>query len=121
MSDEQSKPKTNNQFWKYILDGSILSKAEVIKQLPFALFLTIMAVIYIGNRYHAEQIIRESSQIEKELKELRAESITIASELMFISKESEVLKLVEKNQLGLEESTIPPKKIFVEPLKIEKK
>lgn len=35
----------------------------------------------------------------------------MASQLMYISKQSQVAKLVEEKGLGLEESVVPPKKI----------
>jgi hypothetical protein len=98
---------------KNVLDGSILTKDAVIEQLPYLLFLTFIAVLYIGNRYHSEKIVRETSTTQAELKELRAESITTASKLMYMSKQSEVIKLVNKKGLELEEAVEPPKKLRV--------
>ncbi len=98
---------------KNVLDGSILTKDSVIEQLPYLLFLTFIAVLYIGNRYHSEKIVRETSKTQAELKELRAESITTASKLMYMSKQSEVIKLVNKKGLELEEAVEPPKKLRV--------
>ncbi|HOU74339.1 MAG TPA: FtsL-like putative cell division protein, partial [Tenuifilum sp.] len=42
---------------------------------------------------------------------LRAESITTAAQYMSISRQSEVVKLVEEKGLGLIESRVPPKKL----------
>ena len=61
-----------------------------------------------------EKVVRESIELIKEINELRAEAITTSSELMFSSKQSEVVKLVESRGLGLIESVEPPKKIIVE-------
>lgn len=99
---------------KNVLDGSILAREGVIDQLPYVLFLAGIAVIYIANTYQAERIVRESIQIQKELKELRAESITVASRLMHMSKQSEVAKLVSRHDLGLKEAVDPPLKLLVE-------
>jgi len=96
-----------------VMDGSILTRKSVIDLLPYIFFLTLIAVLYIGNRYHAEKIVRRSIEIQAELKELRAEAITSASKLMFISKQSEVARLVKKNELGLEEAVEPPRKLIV--------
>lgn len=98
---------------KELLDGSVLTREVVVKQLPFIIFLTILAFIYIGNRYHAEKMVRKSNELQKELRELRAQAITTSAELMHISRQSEVLKLVRKYDLGLKESTVPPKKLIV--------
>ena len=99
---------------KDFIGGSFLTSANVIKQIPYILFLTLIAIIYIGNRYQAEKIVRETVVLKNEVKELRAEAITTTSELMYISKQSEVAKLVEKKGLDLKEAVVPPKKIVIE-------
>ncbi|MDP4210447.1 MAG: FtsL-like putative cell division protein [Bacteroidota bacterium] len=96
---------------KELIDGTILTRKTLSQQLPFIFFLSFLAAIYIGNRYHAEKVIRGMTKLQQEVVDLRAESITTASELMFISKQSEVIKMVNQEQLGLEESTTPPIKI----------
>jgi hypothetical protein len=97
---------------KEFLDGSILVREAITRQLPFILFLTVLAVLYIGNRYHAERMVRKISETELEVKNLRAEQITIASELMNISKPSEVSAIVNEKNLGLKPSVEPPKKLI---------
>jgi hypothetical protein len=92
-------------------DGSIITRDSIVKQLPFILFISFFGVLYIGNRYHAEKVVRELDKIQQTVKDLRAESITTASELMIMSRQSEVVKLVQKENLDLEESIDPPKKI----------
>jgi len=109
--NEDSASKRANL--KEIIDGTVLTREIVVNQIPFFIFLSIMAIIYIANRYQSEKIARDTINIQNEIKELRSESIATASELMFISKQSEVMKLVEKNELGLLESKEPPKKILV--------
>jgi hypothetical protein len=93
---------------KELIDGSIITRQTVAKQLPFILFISFLAVLYIGNRYHAEKIIRKIDKLQVEVQDLRAESIITASELMFISKQSEVLKMVNQKNLNLKESVEPP-------------
>jgi hypothetical protein len=96
-----------------VFDGSLLTRDTVVRQLPFILFITFLIILYIGNRYHAEKIIRETMQMQTELKELRARSISTASELEFISRQSEVAKLIDKRSMGLYEAVDPPVKIKV--------
>lgn len=97
-----------------MLDGSLIANDFIVKQLPYIVFLVILAFVYIANRYHAEKVVRQNVVLQKEINELRAEAITTSSELMFISKQSEVAKLVEKRGLGLKESVEPPRKIVIE-------
>jgi hypothetical protein len=96
-----------------VFDGSVLTRDTVVRQLPFVLFITFLIILYIGNRYHAEKVIRETMQLQTELKELRARAISTASELEFISRQSEVAKMIDKRSMGLREALDPPVKITV--------
>lgn len=96
-----------------VFDGSVLTRDRVVRQLPFVLFVTFLIILYIGNRYHAEKVIRQTMELQTELKELRARAISTASELEFISRQSEVAKLVGEKGLGLMEAVKPPIKITV--------
>lgn len=121
---EEEKPKVKKQVYKGpgfrdIIDGSLLTRQQVIEKLPFILFITFLAVIYIGNRYHAEKVVRKTTNMEREMKDLRSEFITTAAELMNISKQSKVVHLIEEHNLGLEESTEPPIKIVVDKKELE--
>jgi len=98
---------------KELLDGSLLTREAVVRQLPYILFVTFLAIIYIGNRYHAEKVVRETTILQNQIRELRSESISIAAELMDISKQSEVVVLVQQRGLDLKESVEPPKKIII--------
>ena len=99
---------------KGLLGGSLLTKEKVVKQLPYILFLTLLAFIYIGNRYHAEKIVRKNARLQEDVKELRASAITTSAELMQLSQQSQVIKLIREKKLGLKESVTPPKKIVVQ-------
>lgn len=78
----------------------------IVKNTPFFLFLSLLAVIYIYNGHYADKAIRNINHAGKELKELQYEYKTVKSELMFRSKQSELAKAVEP--LGLKELTVPP-------------
>ena len=108
---DQEKKDYRKARFKDVLDGSLLTRDNVVSQLPFLLFLTFLLVIYIGNRYHAERVIRQSLKLQTELKELRARSISTASELEYLSNQSQVARLVEQKKIGLKYSEEPPIKI----------
>ncbi|MBN1144264.1 MAG: hypothetical protein JXA72_07565 [Bacteroidales bacterium] len=109
-ADEPAK-NGNRVRVKELIDGTFLIRENVLKQLPYLLFLTFLGVIYIGNRFHAERMVRQINDLKIEVGNLRSEQITITSELMNISRPSEVAALVESKGLGLKESMDPPKKI----------
>lgn len=83
-----------------------LNYQSIVKQVPFFLFLAMLAVVYIFNGHYADKTIREINRTTKEVKELKYEYITVKSEVMFRSKPSELVKAVEP--LGLKELAEPP-------------
>jgi hypothetical protein len=111
--DAQPQPKEAKRKggFRDILNGNILNKETVTGQIPYILFLAFLAIFYIANRYRYEKMVREGQNLQVEVRDLRAESITTASQLMFISKQSQVSRMVKEKGLGLEESVVPPKKI----------
>jgi hypothetical protein len=70
-----------------------------------------LGITYIGNSYHAEKVARRISSLQREVKDLRAESITTAAELMYVSRQSVVQRMVKNSKLDLKESVEPPYKI----------
>ncbi len=111
IDQEQERKEIKSFSLKGILDGSVLAKTAITNQLPFIFFLVLLGLLYIGNRYRAERLVRQMDHIQTEVGNLRAEQITTASELMKISTPSEVAKLIQEKNLGLEEATKPPVKI----------
>jgi hypothetical protein len=84
----------------------LLNYQWIVKNTPFFLFLSLLTVLYIYNGHVAEKTIKDINRSSRELKELQYEYKTIQSELMFQSKQSELVKAVEP--LGLKELTQPP-------------
>jgi len=95
------KPNPVKAGWKRILNYQ-----SIVKQVPFFLFLALLAVVYIYNGHYADKTIRNINQTAKEVKELQYEYKTVKSEVMFRSKQSELARAVEP--LGLKELTIAP-------------
>lgn len=106
---EKNSPVRN--FLKALRPGKYLNQKNFTSALPFILFLGAIAFIYIGNTYYAENTMREIDHASNELKELRSEYIATKSDLMLMSKQSEVAKNVEAT--GIKESVVPPKKITI--------
>ena len=84
----------------------LLNYQSIVKQIPFFLFLALLAIIYIYNGHKADRTIRNINESAKDVKELQYEYKTVKSEVMFRSKQSELIKAVEP--LGLKEMTTPP-------------
>jgi cell division protein FtsB len=78
----------------------------IVKNIPFFLFLAVLAIIYIYNGHYADNTVRSINKVNRELKELQYEYKTLKSEVMFRSKQSELAKAVQP--LGLKELVVPP-------------
>jgi hypothetical protein len=98
-----------------IFGGAFLSDDRTIQHIPFILFLALIAILYIANGYYADDKIREVNKISNQIKELRTEYISSKSDLMFISKQSQVAAAVDT--LGLKEPVVAPMKIEMDSVK----
>ena len=101
-SEIKEQPVTGQKMdWR-----KLVSHKWVVRNIPFFLFLTILAVLYIYNGHHTDKMILKINSTEKKIKELEYEYKTIKSDVIFRSKASELIKVVEP--LGLKELTQPP-------------
>ena len=96
---------------KGLLEGSLLAE-KLRTNIWFVLFATLLGIGYISNGYSTEKLHRERIALEKEVRDLRFESITTAADLMFMRKQSEVIKRIKNEGLTLEESKEPPIKLY---------
>jgi hypothetical protein len=86
-----------------------ISNTWLLQQIPFGLFVVGLLLLHIWNGHNTERIIRKTDKLNKEIKELRSEYISILSELMSESKQSAVAKKLDT--LGIKELVTPPIKI----------
>ena len=84
----------------------------VVRNIPFFLFLAMLAVLYIYNGHYADRLTKKISVTEKHIKELEYEYKTVKSEVIFRSKASELVKAVEP--LGLKELVTAPVLLVVD-------
>jgi hypothetical protein len=103
---ENTKPakKATTSAWNRWLQGQWL-----VKHVPFALFLSVLAVFYIANGHYTDNSIRNIGSAQQELKQLQYMYKTLKAEVMYRSKESELSKAVEP--LGLKRLEEPPVKL----------
>lgn len=98
---QEGIPEQTSGNWKRLLNYQ-----SIVKQIPFFLFLTLLAVLYIYNGHYADKTIRSITKTTKEVKELQYEYKTVKSEVMFRSQQSQLAKAVAP--LGLKELTETP-------------
>ncbi len=95
------------------VSGRIFTREVVVKQLPYFGFLIVLAFIYISNHFQMEKLLKKAATLNKEIQELRIESITTSSDLMYFSKQSVILDKVRAAGVDLEELTDPPRRIEI--------
>lgn len=110
--DQSIEEKEKILSFRDLVDGNVLTRKAVLKQSRFILLLVLIAFISIANRNHAEKTVIRLTRMQGDVKELRAKSITISSDLVRISRQSEVVRLVNRYELDLVENLEPPKKLI---------
>lgn len=90
---------------------SSISTFLLIKNIPFYIFIGFLFVIYIANAHYSERKIREIQSLQKDIQELNWEYMSLKSDLMQQSMQSEVAKKVKT--LNLKELVDRPKKIVI--------
>jgi cell division protein FtsL len=83
--EEQKPKKTKKSFL-----GRKFNEEKAYAILPFATFLTILALIYIANSYYVESSIRKISKLQTTIHELRAEDIELKTQLNMKTRQSEI-------------------------------
>nr|AOE12581.1 cell division protein FtsL [uncultured bacterium]CCF99925.1 conserved hypothetical protein [uncultured Flavobacteriia bacterium] len=112
MSEEQKTFKLFRPFIQ-LVNGNVLTRERVVQALPFLIYMAFMGLVYISNGFLAESAVRAINKTTSEIKELRSEYITSKSDLIYESKQSQVVDLLNERDMGLKESFDPPKKIVI--------
>ncbi len=104
---------------RFINIFGVFDRNQIVRAMPFILFITVMIIGYIANSYYAERIVRDINKTKTELKEKKAEHISVQSALISDKKQSSVAKSLE--EMEIKESTEPPFLIHKEKAKKDKK
>jgi hypothetical protein len=112
-TDKTKKKGQSVSFIKELLSGSMVSEKIILSNLGYVALITVLLAIYISNRFHAEKITRQMSKLQREVKDLRAEALATSADLMYVSRQSEVFKLINEKGLNLEELKTPPYRLLV--------
>ena len=84
----------------------------VFANFRFVLFLGFLAIVYIANAHFSEKNVRRIQELQGEIKELKWEYISIKSETMYKSLQSQIEK--NTNPRGVKLQTEGPKVIEIE-------
>ncbi len=108
VSAKQEQREEDRISWNDFMSGDIITRAAVVKQLPFILFIVALMMVYIANQHSYVKKHRELGKMKREVAVLRFKSMELRAELMKYSRQSQVLRRIEDKNLGLELSSEPP-------------
>lgn len=108
------RKRSSGSSWKWLKRFNVFDwfdRNQIVNNMPFILYITLLIMCYIANSYNTERIIREIDKTKLELREKSAEFISTRSQLMFESKQSAVAQSAAP--YGLKESTEPPHTLLI--------
>jgi hypothetical protein len=109
---EKGKNTEKKNIMRGLFSGDMLLSGIIAKQGGYLLFLVALAMFYIGFHYHMAHTVQQVRNIEREVENLKAEYSTKSSELMRMSKQSEISRMLkELNVTTVAPPKVPPKKI----------
>lgn len=94
---------------KSILGGDFLMSRFMLKQVVFFMFLVVLMLLYTGNRYSSQQDAILIDSLREHLQEVKYNVLTQSSELMNMTRQSNIeLRLKESGDSLLHNSITPP-------------
>ncbi len=112
-TEGKAKKKPNNagisKGLSSLLSGNFLTKGFVQSNMGFIFFLVAVMIAYISFGYFGERNAKELAESEAYLREMKAANLSVNARLEKLKQQSQVARTI--SQLGLEESTDPPKVI----------
>ena len=104
----KAKKTSFRVFTNEILDGSIMTKDSLRRNLKLIFLIVGCTFIYISNHYAVIMKLSEIDTLQKDLTNVKYDALTISSQLMRESRQSYVREMVKTRGLELEDSTTPP-------------
>lgn len=95
---EDERPMSANFTLKKILGGEFLTAKLLRQQAGLIVLVMFFVIVYISNRYSCDQQRITISKLDKELEEAKFKAMTTSSELTKISRESNVLQMLQNNK-----------------------
>ena len=91
-----------------ILNGNILTKKFIRKQYLLLALMVVLSIFYIDNRYSSEKQITKITELKRKIQDAKYESLTISAELMEISRQTNILLLLQSKGIQLRPGNTPP-------------
>ncbi len=92
---------------KEIIAGDVFLKEAVQKQFLFVLFVFVLSLMYVNNRFLYERQLREVASLRREVVDLRYRSLAMSKEVKQIGRRTMVIELLRERGSDLSEATKP--------------
>jgi cell division protein FtsL len=112
-TQKPTQKKSGKGWMKGLISGTFITERLILNNMRYAALVVFLGIILITNKFQAERANREIVALEQEVRDLRAESLSVSAELGGVSRQSEIIDLVKERGLGLEELREPPYRIVV--------
>ena len=93
---------------KSILGGDFLMSKFMMKQVAFVMFCVLLMILYTGNRYDSQQEAILIDSLRGRLQEVKYNVLTQSSELMNLTRQSNVEKMLKGTGDSLLHNSITP-------------
>lgn len=95
--------------WGAVMSGELLGGAWMRHQVKFIALILVLTVLYVTNRYSAEQELIEIADSRRELQDIKYRSLTCGSELTMRTRQSMIEEaLNEAGDSTLKSAKEPP-------------
>ena len=93
---------------KSILGGDFLKSKFMMKQVAFVMFCVLLMLLYTGNRYDSQQDAILIDSLRNHLQDVKYNVLTQSSELMNLTRQSNVEKVLKGTKDSLLHNSITP-------------
>jgi hypothetical protein len=108
-----SKQASAGFSFRSFISGEFLTNSFLTKNIWFILFIVGLIMLTMYNKFLTEKVINNINKTKLEVNNLKAISVSNTAELMHLSKESVVIKMVEEQGLKIKPLKRPPEKIVI--------
>ncbi len=91
----------------HVFGGDILAESFIVNNMRFFVILLIIVFVFISHRYTYLHKMSEIERLQRELIDVKYESLTISSSLTEASRQTEIEKLIEGYGLQIKISNEP--------------
>lgn len=91
----------------HVFGGNILTESFIVNNMRFFVALLIIVFVFISHRYTYLHKMSEIEKLQRELKDVKYESLTISSSLTEVSRQTVIEKLIEDYSLEIKISNEP--------------